>query len=152
MARTGTKAERVSYKSSAEMVPDIASGDLDFAMIDAVFAIAQAKQNRIKLLAATPPTRVPGAPDVPTMAEAGIAGYAFAANWAAWFPKGTPPEIVKQMHGWLDQIVRSPEAKEFLAKNGADPLPNSVEDTQALIKSDYSTWENVAAVAKLEKQ
>jgi len=152
MARTGTKAERVSYKNSAEMVPDIASGDLDFAMIDAVFAIAQAKQNRIKLLAATPPTRVPGAPDVPTMSESGISGYAFAANWAAWFPKGTPREIVQKMHDWLDQIVRSEETKEFLARNGADPLPNSVEGTEALIKADYNTWANVAEVARLEKQ
>jgi tripartite-type tricarboxylate transporter receptor subunit TctC len=76
----------------------------------------------------------------------------FASNWAAWFPKGTPPEIVTRMHGWLDQIVHSPEAKEFLAKNGADPLPNIVEGTQALIRSDYDTWANVAVVAKLEKQ
>jgi tripartite-type tricarboxylate transporter receptor subunit TctC len=152
MAMTGTKAERVSYKSSAEMVPDIASGELDFAMIDAVFAISQAKQNRIKLLAGTPPTRIPGAPDVPTMKEAGIAGYEFSANWAAWFPKGTPPEIVKQMHDWLDQIVKSPETKEFLAQNGADPLPNSIEGTQAMIKNDYDIWERVAGIAKLVKQ
>jgi tripartite-type tricarboxylate transporter receptor subunit TctC len=152
LAMTGTKAERVSYKSSAEMVPDIASGELDFGMIDAVFAIAQAKQNRIRLLAATPPARVPGAPDLATMQEAGIAGYEFSANWAAWFPKGTPPEIVNKMHDWLDQIVKTPETREFLAKNGADPLPNTVEGTQALINSDYKTWERVAAAAKLEKQ
>jgi tripartite-type tricarboxylate transporter receptor subunit TctC len=152
LAKAGIKAERVSYKSSADMVPDVASGELDFAMIDAVFAISQAKQNRIKLLAVTPSSRVPGAPDIPTMGEAGFPGYDFGANWAAWFPKGTPSEIVKQMHDWLDQIVRSPEAKNFLAQNGADPLPNSVEGTQALIMSDYATWENVARIAKLEKQ
>lgn len=152
MAMTGTKAQRVSYKSSADMVPDIASGELDFGMIDAVFAISQAKQNRIKLLAGTPPTRIPGASEVPTMMEAGIPKYEFSANWAAWFPKGTPVEIVKQMHDWLDEIVRSPETKEFLAKNGADPLPNTVEGTQALIKSDYDIWEKVADVAKIEKQ
>ena len=152
LAKAGTKAERVSYKSSADMVPDVASGELDFAMIDAVFAISQAKQNRIKLLAATPSTRVPGAPDIPNMNEAGFPGYEFAANWAAWFPKNTPSEIVKQMHDWLDQIVRSQETAEFLAKNGADPLPNTIEGTQVLIMSDYATWENVANVAKLEKQ
>jgi tripartite-type tricarboxylate transporter receptor subunit TctC len=152
LAQAGLAAQRVNYKSSAEMVPDIATGELDFAMIDAVFAIAQAKQNRVKLLASTPSTRVPGAPNVPTMAEAGLPGYAFAANWAAWFPKGTAPEIVRQMHSWLDQIVRSPETKEFLANNGADPLPNSVGGTQSMIKSDYDTWERVAAMAKLEKQ
>ena len=152
LAQAGLTSQRVNYKSSAEMVPDIASGELDFGMIDAVFAIAQARQNRVKLLAATPSTRVPGAPDVLPMAEAGLPGYAFAANWAAWFPKGTPPEIVKQMHDWLDQIVKSRETKEFLANNGADPLPNTVEGTQALIMSDYDTWARVAAAAKLEKQ
>ena len=86
------------------------------------------------------------------MIEAGIPGYEFAANWAAWFPKGTPTEIVNQMHAWLDQIVKSPETKDFLANNGADPLPNTVAGTQALIKSDYDTWESIAAAAKLEKQ
>lgn len=152
LVKTGTTAQRVNYKSSAEMVPDVASGELDFAMIDAVFAISQAKQGRVKLLAGTPSIRIPGAPDVPTMIEAGIPGYEFAANWAAWFPKGTPADIVNQMHAWLDKIVKSPETKEFLANNGADPLPNSVAGTQALIKSDYDTWESVAKAAKLEKQ
>ncbi|MGZ3410933.1 MAG: Bug family tripartite tricarboxylate transporter substrate binding protein [Xanthobacteraceae bacterium] len=152
LAMSDTKATRVSYKSSAEMVPDVASGELDFSMIDAVFAIAQAKQKRIKLLAATPPTRVPGAENIPTMSEAGLFGYDFSANWAAWFPKGTPKPIIDQMHAWLDQIVKSPEAKEFLAANGADPLPNSVEGTQDLIKADYDKWERIAKAAKLEKQ
>ncbi len=152
LALTDTKAQRVSYKSSAEMVPDIASGDLDFGMIDAVFALGQAKQNRIKLIAGTPSTRVPGAADVRTMVEAGLPGYEFSANWAAWFPKGTPQPIVNKMHGWLDEIVKSPETKEFLAKNGADPLPNSVAGTNALINSDYDKWEMIAKAAKLEKE
>lgn len=152
LAMTKTHAERVSYKSSTEMIPDIASGDLDFGMIDAVFAIAQAKQNRIKLIAGTPPTRIPGAAEIPTMGEAGLPGYEFSANWAAWFPKGTPQPIVAKMHRWLDEIVKSPETKEFLARNGADPLPSSVEGARAMINSDYQKWETIAKAAKLEKQ
>lgn len=152
LQKTETTAHRVNYKSIAEIIPDVVSGDLDFAMIDAVFGPIQAKQGRIKLLAATPSTRIPTAPDVPTMSEAGVAGYSYAANWAAWFPKRTPPEIVNQMHAWLDQIVRSAETKEFLAKNGVEPLPNTVAGTRAMINADYDTWMRVAAAAKLEKQ
>jgi tripartite-type tricarboxylate transporter receptor subunit TctC len=152
LTMTGTKAQRVGYKSSGEMVPDVMSGELDFAMIDAVFAIAQAKQNRLKLVAGTPPTRIPGAPTLPTMSEAGLKGYEFSANWAAWFPKGTPAPIVKQMNEWLNVIVNSAETKEFRAANGADPVPGTVEGASALIKSDYATWDKIATAAKLEKQ
>jgi tripartite-type tricarboxylate transporter receptor subunit TctC len=153
MSMTGTTAERINYKSSTDMIPDLVSGDLDFGMIDAVFALSQARQGRIKLLGGTPAgTRIPGAPDLPTMEQAGVAGYDFAANWGAWFPKNTPEAITKQMHAWLTQIMEAPDTKEFLEKNGAEALTSPFGGAAELVKADHEKWKRVAAVAKLEKQ
>lgn len=152
LSMTELTAERINYKSSTDMVPDLIAGDLDFGMIDAVFALNQARQGRIKLLAGTPNSAIPGASDLPTMQQAGVSDYDFAANWGAWFPKGTPEAIVKQMHGWLTEIMQSADAKEFLQKNGAEPLTSAFGGATELVKADYEKWKRIAGVAKLEKQ
>jgi len=149
---TGLKAERINYQSSTDMVPDLKANDLDFGMIDAVFALNQQRQGNIKLLAGTPETHVPGSTDLPTMEEAGVKGYQFAANWASWFPKDTPEEITVKMHGWLTEIMSSEETKEFLLKNGAEPLLSEYGGAAKLVADDLAKWERIAQAAKLEKQ
>ncbi len=99
LLETGTKAERVSYKGTVDAAREMVSNQIDFLFADATFAIAQAKQGRMKLLGVTTTERLPSAPDVPTMTEAGLP-YVFTPKWAAWFPKGTPNEIVQKMGGF----------------------------------------------------
>ena len=152
LSLTGTKAERINYKSSTDMIPDLKAGDLDFGMIDSVFAVNQARQGNIRLLAGTLDTPIPGADNLPTMAAAGVAGYVFPANWGAWFPKGTPEDITRKMHGWLTQVMESDAAKEFLAKNGAEPLTSPYGGAAELVRADYERWKKIAEAAKLQKQ
>jgi len=152
LSLTGLKAERINYQSSSDMVPDLKANDLDFGMIDAVFALNQARQGNIKLLAGTPETRIPGSTDLPAMAEAGVKDYQFAANWGSWFPKGTPDDITVKVHGWLNEIMTSDETKEFLLKNGAEPLVSAYGGGADLVASDLAKWQRVAEAAKLEKQ
>jgi len=152
LSLTGLKAERINYQSSSDMLPDLKANDLDFAMIDAVFALNQARQGAVKLLAGTPETHIPGSTNLPTMAEAGVKDYQFAANWGSWFPKGTPDDITVKVHGWLNEIMTSDETKEFLLKNGAEPLVSAYGGGADLVASDLAKWQRVAEAAKLEKQ
>ena len=72
--KTGIESESVSYKTTADAIPDLADGTLDFMILDGTFAVGQVKAGRIRALAATTNRRITALPDVPTMQEAGIAG------------------------------------------------------------------------------
>jgi tripartite-type tricarboxylate transporter receptor subunit TctC len=149
---TGTKAERVNYKGTMDAAREMVSSQIDFLFADATFAIAQAKQGRMKLLGMTTKERLPSAPDVPTMTEAGVP-YEFTPKWAAWFPKGTPDAIVQSMGALLRDIAKTPETKEFLVSAAATPLlTNSVDEAAAVVKGDLDLWQKTAKDAKIEPQ
>ena len=126
---------------------------IDFLIADATFAIAQAKQGRMKLLGVTTKERLPSAPELPTMSEAGVPGYVFTPKWAAWFPKGTPTDIVEKMNVWLSAIAATDETKKFLIENAATPLlTKSVAEAEAVVKGDFELWRKVTTEAKIEPQ
>jgi tripartite-type tricarboxylate transporter receptor subunit TctC len=149
---TGTKAERVNYKGTVDAAREMVSNQIDFLFADATFAIAQAKQGRMKLLGVTTKERLPSAPDVPTMTEAGVA-YEFTPKWAAWMPKGTPDDIVQKMAGWLRDIAKRDETRTFLTESAATPLlTGSVAEATDVVKGDLDLWKKTATEAKIEPQ
>jgi tripartite-type tricarboxylate transporter receptor subunit TctC len=104
--KTGIASESVSYKTTADAVPDLADGTLDFMILDGTFAVGQVKGGRIRALAATTNRRITALPDVPTMQEAGIPDYYFSPWWAAYVPAGTPPAIVAKIESWVARSRR----------------------------------------------
>ena len=126
---TGTKGVNVGYRTAPEAMPDVTNGTLDYMIMDGTFAAGQIRAGRLKPLAVTTAQRSESFPGVPTMAEAGLAGYDFAPWWGVYFPKGTPDAIVKKMEGWLQQITKTPETAKFLQSVGA--IPNTDTGAQA---------------------
>jgi tripartite-type tricarboxylate transporter receptor subunit TctC len=115
-----------------------------------IVAVAQAKQGRVKILGATSRDRLASAPDLTTMTEAGAEGYVFTPNWASWFPRGTPKEIVEKAAGFLRDIARSEETKAFLMQSAATPLiTNSVAEATEVVKGDVTLWRKVTTDAKI---
>jgi tripartite-type tricarboxylate transporter receptor subunit TctC len=152
LLETGTKAERVNYKGTVDAAREMAANQIDFLFADATFAIAQAKQGRLKLLAFTSAERLSTAADVPTMTEAGLP-YVFTPKWAAWFPKGTPNEIVAKMGTLLRDIAKTEDTKTFLTASAATPLlTNSVAEATEIVKGDRDLWKKVTTEARLEPQ
>lgn len=152
LLETQTKAERVSYKGTVDAAREMVSNQIDFLFADATFAIAQAKQGRMKLLGVTTTERLPSAPDVPTMTEAGLP-YVFTPKWAAWFPKGTPNEIVQKVGALLRDIAKTDATKTFLTESAATPLlTNSVAEAVEVVKGDRDLWKKVTTEANIEPQ
>jgi tripartite-type tricarboxylate transporter receptor subunit TctC len=152
LIETGTKAERVSYKGTVDAAREMVSNQIDFLFADATFAIAQAKQGRMKLLGVTTKERLPSAPEVPTMTEGGVP-YVFTPKWAAWFPKGTPSEIIEKTGGLLRDIAKTDETKAFLTANAATPLlTSSVAGAIEVVKGDRDLWRKVTTEARIEPQ
>jgi tripartite-type tricarboxylate transporter receptor subunit TctC len=150
LLETGTKATRVNYKGTVDAARELTAKQIDFLIADATFSVAQAKQGRLKLLGMTTKQRLPTAPDIPTMAEAGVKDYVFTPKWVSWFPKDTPKEIVEKMAAWLRQIAASEETKAFLLANSATPLlTNSVAEAEATVKGDIELWRKVTTEARI---
>jgi tripartite-type tricarboxylate transporter receptor subunit TctC len=153
LQKIGAEATRVSYKSAADAASDIVAGLIDFYFPDATLAMSQAAQGRVRMLASTPAKRVSVAPDLPTMQEAGVPDFDYSVVWAAWFPKGTPEPIVRQMHDWLVQIVARPDTRKFLFDAGADPRPSSSPaQMSAVIGGEYEKWRKIVQAARIDKE
>jgi tripartite-type tricarboxylate transporter receptor subunit TctC len=142
----------VAYKTTAAAVSDLAAGQVDFVFADIMFATAQQKQGRVKILATSANRRAAMAPDVPTMEEAGVKAPDQTPWWAVWGPHGLPPEVISKLTKWVNQITEMPETKEFLTSQGADPLPGSPEKTKEMLQRSIATWAKVVELAKIEPQ
>jgi tripartite-type tricarboxylate transporter receptor subunit TctC len=136
----GIVAVPVSYRTAPDAVPDIQTGTMDFMIIDGTFGFGQVRAGRIKPLAVTTAQRLSTLPDIPTMTESGVPAFDFASWWAAWLPKGTPPEIVTKLEGWFTAITAMPETREFLAGTAGTPLQGGSAATRAKQLAEIEKW------------
>lgn len=148
----GIDAVHVPYKTSAQAITDLISGQLHFLVTDAGLGVAQSQAGRVKALGVTSARRVPAVPDLPTMAEAGLPGYEFTAWLALFAPARTPPAIVNQPAELTNTVVRSPGMLESLARMYALPFPGSPESLRQLVERDTARWDQLAKAAGIEPE
>jgi len=148
----GIDAVHVPYKTSAQAITDLISGQLHFLVTDAGLGVAQSQSGRVKALAITSSRRVPAVPDLPTMAEAGLPGYEFVAWLALFAPAKTPAPIVNQLAEMANAIVRSPGMQEYLAKMYALPFPGTPESLRQLVERDTARWGQLIRSAGIEPE
>jgi tripartite-type tricarboxylate transporter receptor subunit TctC len=152
VAKTGVKAVEVRYKDSAGSLNDIASGRIDFSMVDPVFGLAQQREGRLRILAHSAGKRLDAVPDIPTMAESGVPGMDLVSWWAVHVPSETPKPIVDQINAWFKQILSTGETRAFLNKFGGDPFISTPEEAQALFIKEDKAWAEYVRIAKIEPQ
>jgi len=145
-------AVHVPYKTSAQAITDLVSGQLHFLVTDAGLGIAQAQAGRVKALGVTSAQRVPAIPDLPTIAEAGVPGYEFTAWLALFAPARTPQPIVNRLADLVNGIVRSPGMQESLARMYALPFPGNPESLRQLVDKDTARWGKLITAAGIEPQ
>jgi tripartite-type tricarboxylate transporter receptor subunit TctC len=142
----------VPYKGSGPAAMDAVGGQLDLAMVDVASAINQVKAGRLKAIAVTSARRVSVAPDVPTLAEAGLSGYEATGWFGVVMPAGTPADIIGRMNGELVAALKRGEIRERVIAAGAEPSPSTPAEFGALIRSEIVKWAEVvkASGAKLD--
>jgi len=133
---TGTQMQHIPYKGSGPMIPDLLAGTIQLSFENITTAYPQVKGGRLKALAVTSAKRSFVAPDVPAMAEAGLAGYDISSWQAMFAPAGTPKEIVARLHAETAKILRSPENQKKLAELGLDAGGMAPEELTALIRAE----------------
>jgi tripartite-type tricarboxylate transporter receptor subunit TctC len=142
----------VPYKASGQALTDLLSGQIDFMVFDVTFLSGQVKGGKVRLLAVTSATRTDSLPDVPTMQESGYRDFDITPWWGVVVTAGTPQPIVSRLEAWFNQIARSPETRQFLAKVATDPFPGDQKMMAALIRQDMERWGRFVKLAKIAPQ
>ena len=149
---TKTSITHVAYRGAGPALSDLVGGNIDM-MFDGLGSSAQhIRGGRIKALAVAAPQRAAAFPDVPTAAEAGVAGYEVSTWYGLWASKGTPKEIVERMHAEVVKALQTPEIREVWAANGSDTKTMSSAEFAALISKEIKRWAEVTRIsgAKLD--
>jgi tripartite-type tricarboxylate transporter receptor subunit TctC len=140
---TGVDMQHIPYKGSPPALADVVGGNVAMTFDNITTAWPLAKGGKLRAIAVTTAQRSSVAPDVPTLAEAGLAGYEVGSWQGVFAPAGTPPEIVRRLNTEIVKIINLPEVREKLVALGAEPAPNSPEAFGALVKSEVAKWAEV---------
>ena len=149
---TGVRATEVGYRVGADTLNDLSSGALDYGIYDPPFAMSQARNGKLRLLAVGVKERLNAAPDIPTMQEEGIPDVDLPGWFAAMVPSATPKPVVDQISKWVAEAVRQDATKQFLNGFGSDPWISSPEQGQARLISDIKDWGEYVRMAKIIPQ
>ncbi|MFJ1301650.1 Bug family tripartite tricarboxylate transporter substrate binding protein [Pseudomonadota bacterium AL_CKDN230030165-1A_HGKHYDSX7] len=143
----GVNIVHVPYKGGAAAMTDLMGGRLSL-LIDVMPNVApQIKAQRLRALAVTTAERVASLPDVPTVAEAGVPGYAFFAWDALYAPKGTPAKVLDRLNAAVHKIMAQPDMRAQLEARGAQPAPTTREELRAFSNEEYERLGKVVRTA-----
>jgi tripartite-type tricarboxylate transporter receptor subunit TctC len=147
---TGVNVVHVPYKGGSQAMIDLLSGQLQFHLAAVATSVGHIKSGKVRALAVSSSRRSAILPDLPTIAEAGVPGYALE-NWygVAATPK-TPRAIVLRLNAETVRALRSPEVRERIMLDGAEPVGNTVDEFTAVIKDTIRRWRQAVKAAGLK--
>jgi tripartite-type tricarboxylate transporter receptor subunit TctC len=145
----GVHMVQVPYKSSGPGVIDLVAGQVAMMAPSMISGIPHVRSGRLRALGVTTAQRSPGAPDIPTIAEAGLPGYESAQWYGLLAPAGTPRDVLDKLHRDVTAILLAPEYREQLGSEGGVVVAGTPDAFAALIKSETAKWLKVAALAGL---
>ena len=144
---TGTKMVHVPYKDQSQMYIGIANGDIHWAFSTIGSALPLIKAGRIKVIAVAARKRIPSAPEVPTVEEAGGPQGFEIDSWIGLVaPRGTPAEVVRKINADVNRLMADAEVLERMKLFGFEPAPMTPDEMAAVIRAD--TLKNAAIVRR----
>ncbi len=145
--RTGTDIQHVPYKGGALAVADVAAGHVPFYFGNMSSALPQARSGRVRALAVTSAQRSPAAPEVPTMAEAGVTGCEISEWNALLAPAGTPPAAIDRLNAEMVKILRQDDIRAKFADLGAQTIGSTPAELAAFLRAEQAKWVEVVQAA-----
>ena len=139
----------VPYKGAAAALNDLLGGHIDMAFSDPLVTTPQVKAGRVRALAVSGPQRLESAPDIPTVAEAGVPGFSVVGWLGIVVPAGTPRDRIALLNAEANKALANPDVRRRLIDNGALITPGTPEDFDRLVRSEHARWKKVVTEAKL---
>ncbi len=140
---TRTTMTHVPYRGSPQVVTDLLAGSLQLAIPTMAAVLPHAAGGKLKLLAASTAKRAVALPNLPTIAESGVAGYATGLWTGLMAPANTPPAIVAMLNAAVSEALASPDFKEALARQGAEQAGGTPEQFAQEIRREMTLWQEV---------
>jgi tripartite-type tricarboxylate transporter receptor subunit TctC len=147
--RFGLDLVHVPFPGAAPAVGAAIAGHVPIVFSAVPPAISAIQSGQIRALAVTAPKRIPALPDVPTMAESGIADQEADTLTGIIAPAGTPREIVDKLYREIKRVVALPDVQEKLGSVGFEPVVNTPDEFAARIKTELTKWQKVVHDAKI---
>lgn len=150
--RAGVELIHVPYKGSSQSISDLIGGRVMLTMDSLVQSLPHIKAGRLKALAVLGPRRTELLPEVPTVAESGLPGYALTNWFGLLAPAGTPKEVVSRIHGDAAKALKEPDLKKRIADLGADVVGNSPEEFGAAMRAESAQWAEIIKAANIRAE
>lgn len=139
----GVKMQHIPYKGRAQAIPDLLGGRISMIFDNMPSALPLVKSGDIRAVAVTSATRSPAAPNIPTIAEAGLPGFEATSWFALMAPAGMPKDVLARINAETIRVMTLPDVKEKLSTLGLDAAPASPESLASLIQVETVKWAKV---------
>ena len=149
MINGGFSLLHVPYKGSNPAIIAVMAGEIEVAFAGLQTALPHAKSGKLRALAVTGAKRAQFAPELPTIAEAGVPGYAFDVWYGLVYTGGTPQAIIRKANAEIVRLLKSPELASRFAAAGVEPLTSTPEAFARQIREEIPKWTKVARAAKI---
>lgn len=149
---TGTRMLHVPYKGPAPGLIDLLAGRVSVMSTSITASIPHMRSGRLRALGVTTAKRAAALPDVPTVAEAGVAGYEAVQWWALLAPVGTPADIIARLHRDAVSVLNQNDIRERFVREGMDVVAGSPQDFAAVLRADTEKWAKIVRAAGIQPE
>ncbi|WP_082485682.1 Bug family tripartite tricarboxylate transporter substrate binding protein [Acidovorax sp. Leaf84] len=140
----GLKIEPVHYKTTADAMSGVLSGEVPGLFVTASLGVQYVKDGKLRALAVTSPTRMPQLPDVPSFAEVGMPQAVFSAWFGLAAPQGTPTPILERVSSEARKALQSPDVRQKLEAAGFRISGTNREEFAKIVQKEYAAWGTAA--------
>jgi tripartite-type tricarboxylate transporter receptor subunit TctC len=151
-ALAGVQLTQVPYKGAAPAITDLLGGQIDIIFTTVASAAAYVENKQLRALAVTSAKRSDAFPDLPTVAEAGVPGYAAEAWYALYAPAGTPADVIARLNASVNRAIQAGAFSKLANNEGLVFAPGSPEDLDRFVRSEAERWREVIHAAHIQLQ
>jgi tripartite-type tricarboxylate transporter receptor subunit TctC len=148
----GATAQHVPYRGSGPALTDVIAGQVPMMMVDLAVALPQIRAGKVKAFGVTSPARVKAAPEIPTIAEAGLPGYAATGWFSVVVRAGTPPLIVDRINTTLTAYLKRDDVRDKLEAHAIEPLTSTPAEMEKFLAAEIVKWARVVQEAGIQPQ